>query len=265
MITIALLNMKGGVGKTTLAVNLAWHLARRDEKRVLVVDLDPQFNASQYLMSFDAWETHRKANGTVADVLLDAGRARMPLKEKKSKYSKKLLAPIEEFSDGSHLFLLPSELDLSRAVKNPQGVEFRLQKALDSWAEDFDYAFVDCAPTDTVLTATALMASDFVLVPMRPDRFSIVGYGLMKRVLESFRTDYPDPKHVQDLGVVFTMVSSTPDSLEKRARVQLAKDAPYVFETEIPESRSYLRSMSRALCSTPGMRGNSLVPASPTS
>ena len=58
-ITIALLNMKGGVGKTTLAVNLAWHFHQNEEKNVLLVDLDPQFNATQYVMDFQAFQPQR--------------------------------------------------------------------------------------------------------------------------------------------------------------------------------------------------------------
>jgi chromosome partitioning protein len=240
MTTISLLNMKGGVGKTTLAVNLAWHLARVQRQRVLLVDLDPQFNASQYLMEYDKWDQHRKLYGTVADILLDSDRPRMPIKDKASHFSKKIFTAIETPKSRSWgFYLLPSELELSRAVKSPQGVEYRLSKALDSWTDEFDYIFLDCAPTDTVLTATALTASDFVLVPMRPDRFSILGYTLMEEVMDNFRQDYPDPKKVRDLGVVFTMVSHSPDAAELLSKRSV--EADYVFKTEIPLSKSYLR------------------------
>jgi chromosome partitioning protein len=69
--TIALLNMKGGVGKTTLAVNLAWHLHQNEQKNVLLVDLDPQFNATQYVMDYQTFQNHRKDAGTIADLLID--------------------------------------------------------------------------------------------------------------------------------------------------------------------------------------------------
>src|SRR5947209_12576197 len=69
--TICLLNMKGGVGKTTLAVTLAWHISRTGG-RVLLVDFDPQYNASQYLMRFDGYKTHLKEKGTIAGLLIDS-------------------------------------------------------------------------------------------------------------------------------------------------------------------------------------------------
>ncbi len=243
MQTVALVNMKGGVGKTTLAVNLAWSLCRHAKKRVLLVDLDPQFNASQYLLTYERYDAQRKKHGTVANVLLDTSRSRMPLTSKPTDDEFSILAPIDRVGKGAYLFLLPSELELARAVKNPQGVEFRLHKLLQRWERYFDYAFIDCAPTDTVLTATAFMAANFVLVPMRPDRFSILGYGLMKEVIDNFRRDYPDPSNVQDLGVVFTRVSKTPHPIELECKTSVKKIASYVFKTEIHESTSYLRSV----------------------
>lgn len=244
MLTIALLNMKGGVGKTTLAVNLAWSLYRHQQKRVLLVDLDPQFNASQYLMTFDAWDQHRQKHGTIANVLLDAERSRMLVKEKVKDTEFSILSKIEHGkTKKGYLYLLPSELELAKAVKNPQGVEFRLQKLLDRWNTYFDYVLLDCAPTDTVLTATALMASNYVLVPIQPDRFSILGYGMMQEVLRNFKSDYPDPNQVADLGVVFTQVSSEAHPLEGRCKEDVKKAAPYVFKTEIHTSDSYLRAV----------------------
>ncbi len=68
--TISLLNMKGGVGKTTLAVNLAWHTYSQG-KNVLLIDLDPQFNATQYVMDYGVFDNHRKKNGTIANIFIE--------------------------------------------------------------------------------------------------------------------------------------------------------------------------------------------------
>jgi chromosome partitioning protein len=79
---ISLLNMKGGVGKTTLAVNLAWHLHLNNQANVLLVDFDPQFNATQYVLDFKTFEAHRKAQGTIADLLIDQPKLSMKTQTK---------------------------------------------------------------------------------------------------------------------------------------------------------------------------------------
>lgn len=244
MITISLINMKGGVGKTTLAVNLGWNLARRKKKQVAIVDLDPQFNASQYIMDYQLWDAHRTKNGTIADILLESDRGHKRLEKGSGKWFFERLFTVEKSREGrAGLWLLPSELRLAKAVKNPQGVEYRLYRWMENWEGYVDYAFIDCAPGDTVLTATALMASDYVLVPIKPDRFSIVGYTMMQEVIDNFRYDYPDPHKVQDLGVIFTQVEGN-SSIEMECKQLVAQAAPYVFQTEILKSRSYLRSLS---------------------
>lgn len=253
--TISLLNMKGGVGKTTLAVNLAWHVCRRAHKKVLLVDLDPQFNASQYLMNYDEWNTHRTDRGTIADLLVDpvGHRREMRLKKAKKRAKKSgessearatkrcLYCKEESTALGGRLDILPSELALAKAVKNPEGVPYRLEKALKTIRDRYDCIFVDCAPTDSVLTATALMASDYVLIPVRPDRYSVLGYAQIQEAFDEFRADYPDPHGVQDLGVVFNHVSGE-SSIEDECMADVAEKAEYVFETRIPVSRSYLRA-----------------------
>src|SRR4051794_30422441 len=107
--TISLINMKGGVGKTTLAVNIAWELSRT--KQVLLIDLDPQFNATQYLMDYDTFVKHRQNAGTVADILLEPNRQRMPLgkQARKNVSIDAHLVNIEQTANGRFAFL-PSEL-----------------------------------------------------------------------------------------------------------------------------------------------------------
>lgn len=244
MITTALINLKGGVGKTTLAVNLAFNCYRRG-LRVLLVDLDPQFNATQYLMSYRDYEKHRNAHGTVATIMMDYHSPRMPLGARSTAPRDPLSMTHKVSRQGSNYFnLLPSQLELSKVIKNPQSVEFRLNKYLAGVEKHFDRVFIDCAPTDTVLTASALMASEYVLVPVKPDRFSILGYGMIRTIIDDFRKDYPDPKKVADLGVVFTQVSSAPDAIERDCKHEVKKQATYTFGTEIKRSLSYLRSIN---------------------
>ncbi len=70
-------------------------------------------------------------------------------------------------------------------------MEYKLEKVLSTLREDYDYVFIDCAPTDSVLTTMALGSSDFLLIPMRPDRFSILGFANLTETIKTFPRKYP--------------------------------------------------------------------------
>src|ERR1039458_3644943 len=108
MYTVSLLNMKGGVGKTTLAVNFAWHFFNNEGKNVLLVDLDPQFNATQYVMDFDAFDKHRRARGTIADLLIDQPELHLHPSKRSKKDPSAALHTIESTAS-ARFDLLPSE------------------------------------------------------------------------------------------------------------------------------------------------------------
>jgi chromosome partitioning protein len=243
--TISLLNMKGGVGKTTLAVHLAYALAWIRNQRVLLIDLDPQFNASQWLMEADEWDIHRRRKGTIADVLLEPDRALLTVRNKRKSAQSRLkraIVNVGTLDGGGLLDFVPSELDLSRAIKAPAEIPYKLEKDLKEIRGDYDYVIIDCAPTDSILTDTAMMASNYVLVPMRPDRFSILGYAHIGEALSNFRSKYPDPHAVQDLGVVFTMVMGN-SGLEQECMQEVAQQASYVYDTQIGYSKSFSKAV----------------------
>jgi chromosome partitioning protein len=244
--TICLLNMKGGVGKTTLAANLAWHVSRHGEYRVLLLDFDPQFNASQYLMDYATYETHVKTKGTVADLLIDSPQLRLR-KAKKKKSAKSCIAKIEEYSDGEgHLDLLPSELALSHVVKNPSQMDHRLHKLLEQLRPHYDYIFIDSAPTDSVLTTMALTASNYVLIPVRPDRYSLLGIANLLKTVEYFRENCNDPNGVRELGVVFTQIrkdSTIEAEIMKNIRVEAKRAGSHVFDAVLGYSGTFVRAV----------------------
>jgi chromosome partitioning protein len=239
--------MKGGVGKTTLAVNLAWHAFRHGHKRVLLIDFDPQFNASQYMMDFATYEDHVRNSGTIADLLIDSPDLR--LKGRRKPLSpKKCIARIEvgENEEKEYLDFLPSQLALAHVVKNPAQMDYKLEKLLAPIRKQYDYIFIDCAPTDSVLTTMALTASRFVLVPVRPDRFSILGFGNLRSTINDFRERSSDPNTVQELGVVFTQVR-TGEGIEHECmesiRVQARKAKSYTFQSILKFSGTFIRAI----------------------
>ena len=237
--------MKGGVGKTTLAVNLAWHMYHNEGKNILLVDLDPQFNATQYVMDFDAFDKHRKAHGTIANLLIDQPELHVQQQKRAKKDPSATLHTIEK-TPAKRFDLLPAELALGWVVKNPAQMDYRLEKLLSSIRDKYDYVFIDCAPTDSVLTTMALTCSDFVMVPVRPDRFSILGFVNVMNTIDDFRANCNDPHKVKTLGVVFTQVMGT-SGVETDCMVQVKKTAHsqkgYVFTASLDYSQSFIRSV----------------------
>ncbi|HEX8144758.1 MAG TPA: ParA family protein [Pyrinomonadaceae bacterium] len=241
--TIALVNMKGGVGKTTLAVNLAWHFYQNEGANVLLVDLDPQFNATQYIMDYKSFEAHRKNAGTISELLIDPPALDARLRKVKSN-PVTALHKIKS-AGGKHFNLLPAELNLAWIVKNPAQMDYKLEKLLERLRPSYDYIFIDCAPTDSVLTTMALTASDYLLIPMRPDRFSILGFTLLNETIKTFRSNCPDPHSVKVLGAVFTQVTGTSE-VERQSMLELTtaagKERIYLFSSSLKFSNSYIRS-----------------------
>ena len=162
---IAVANQKGGVGKTTTAVNLGAGLAERG-LRVLVVDLDPQGNASTGLGL-----NIRELDSTMYDVLLDD-------------------VPIEdciEPSEVRNLFVAPASLDLAGAeieLVSAMSRELRLRTALAPVKDDYDYVLIDCPPSLGLLTLNAFAAVGEVLVPIQCEYYALEGLGQLLRNVE---------------------------------------------------------------------------------
>jgi chromosome partitioning protein len=236
--------MKGGVGKTTLSFNLAWYLHQKEPSNVLLIDLDPQFNATQCVMDYKTFEDHRKKKGTVADLLVD--QPKLDLKTKKIKKNPMAALYRVKQTGGKNLDLLPAELQLAWVVKNPAQMDFRLEKLLEKLRPNYEYIIIDCAPTDSVLTTMALTASDYLLIPMRPDRFSILGFFNLIETIKTFRNNCPDPHKVKVLGIVFTQVMNASE-IEKQSIDEISaaalKENTHVFVNSLKYSQSFIRSV----------------------
>ena len=242
--TIALLNMKGGVGKTILAANLAWHFHLNENANVLLVDLDPQFNATQYVMDFTVFNEHLKKSGTIVDLLMNPPT--LTPKQKKLKNSPATALHRVASAAGKRFDLLPADLNLAWVVKNPAQMDSKLETILSKIRDSYDYVFIDCAPTDSVLTTMALSASDYLLIPMRPDRFSILGFTNLLATIDTFRENCPDPHEVEVLGIVYTQVTND-SQVEKNAITEIDDQAnkahTYRFAASLGYSKSFIRSV----------------------
>jgi len=239
--TVSLINMKGGVGKSTLTVNLAWHFVayRNWLKRVLVVDLDPQFNASQYLVGVSGYiRIINDGKPTIWDIF--EGLTKVPGVEQKALETNDAVREVTKIEGGGRLDLIPSRLELAFTLKNPGDKQDLLARALKKLHERYDLILIDCPPTESILTTAAYLASDYILVPVKPDFLSTIGLPLIMNSMRSFKERYD--RDVALAGVVFNATTdySPEEIIAKREVKDLAdKNDWYVFKSELPYSRSY--------------------------
>ncbi len=227
---IAVANQKGGVGKTTTSINLAASLAEAG-KRVLVVDLDPQGNASTGLgVSADQRDL------TTYELLLEEDID---------------LMSVVQGTDVKGLFIVPATVDLSSAdidlVANEKR-SFLLNDALrqPKMAEfDFDFILIDCPPSLNLLTVNAMIAADSVLVPLQSEFFALEGLSQLMLTIREVR-QAGNPK-LRIEGVVLTMFDARNNlslQVEQDARQTLGD---VVFQTVVPRNVRVSEAPSFAL------------------
>lgn len=194
MVVVSFVNMKGGVGKTTLAVNVADFLAKRNSKRVLLIDIDPQFNATQCLLKGKEYVTYLKNSGTtIIDIFNYTKAASVSVVEGISEKKSKPYNNIVPYNTSRGFDLIPSQLDLFRFEMAPgQGTENRLKNYLNHIKEqdEYDICIIDCPPTPSVWMTSALIASDYYLIPSKPDPISMTGLDLLEGIIKERKENY---------------------------------------------------------------------------
>lgn len=245
-IAVSFINMKGGVGKTTLATQVA-HAANKAGIRTLAIDLDPQANLSQSLMTPEKYVKYlREKKPTIVQVF----ERYLPPSDKHESPKKFDIHDVIVQKTGywrkSTLDLVPSRLELSNSLKNPTGKERRLAKAITGVADEYDLIIIDCAPTESILTEAAYFASRYVIVPVKPEFMATIGLPLLARSIEEFRLENDD--HQIDIcGIAFNHSSSYSNGPEgKQAIKEVQKEAKkrgwHVYDTHVSYSASYPKS-----------------------
>lgn len=269
MPVVSVINYKGGVGKTTVTANLAAELAWRG-LNVLALDLDSQASLTFSFIRPDEWQDSYERGGTIKS-WFDSFEDGQPIELASLICKPSRLAGDLSDRDGevelipSHLGLINVDLELAadlgganlrQTKRNFLKVHRRLRNGLASIVGDYDVVLIDCPPNFNIVTKTAIVASDHVLVPAKPDYLSTLGIDYLIRNLSQLLEDYneyagagsdSDDVAPRIMGVVFTMIQvygGEPITTQRQymnqvRELQNSHDEPIpVFDAWIRENKS---------------------------
>lgn len=232
---ISILNMKGGVGKTTITTNISVELFNRNE-RVLVIDVDPQFNSTQTLMKFfeknlDNYFNLRDQGKTLARVFQSTNQSRgignSQLATIKTPAASIIhtLSPNNKGNDkGGVLDIIPGDMGLIVDINDTASDKFKSFIKKNNLKDNYDYILIDCPPTWGQLTSVALSTSDYYLIPTKLDEFSTIGITLLAELLSDKVNSVNKP--LKNLGVVYMFLK------KNKAKDGIARDQKK-FRTDI--------------------------------
>jgi len=239
---ISTINLKGGVGKTTTTVALAETLSSEFHKRVLVIDLDPQTNATAMLIGESKWRDLNDVGHTLAQMFKDA----LDPGNKQFDFNKVLQKDVSDVSTTHTIDLLPSSLDLIDVQDqlalasigkfysvNPTEI---LHRAVKSKLDNYDIVIVDCPPNLGIITLNGLRISKGYIIPTIPDFLSTYGIPQIIKRVNGFSDTIGE--EIKPLGIVVTKYQS--NSVVHKSglqRLQEKKDAP-LFATKIKQANN---------------------------
>lgn len=237
---ISTINLKGGVGKTTTTVAIAEMMSAEFSKKVLVIDLDPQTNATTMLIGEEKWRELNDEENTLAQLFKDA----LEPDNKKFDINKAIQKRVSNVADVRTLDLLPSSLDLIDVqdklatmssgrfyAENPVDI---LRRATKPIIDDYDVVLIDCPPNLGIITLNGLRISDGYIIPAIPDVLSTYGIPQIISRIKQFSETIAEP--IDAYGIVISKYraqSTVHQNVLKSMKHH--SDAP-IFETLIPEN-----------------------------
>ncbi len=250
-ICISVINMKGGVGKTTIAALLGRYASLQRELDVLAIDLDPQANLTQAFMR----DRYKEFLDNKLPSIVELFQGHLPPGSRGSSPSSVDVGDVLVRNTplgGPNLELIPSRFDFSDNLIGSVRPDPRvLARFIVDEFQDKDIILIDCAPTESIFTQAAYHASRYILVPVKPEYFATIGFPLLKDSLDMFQRR--NPTHVIDVaGIVVnnsTYHYSGNQGGPERSRalseltVEASQNDWRVFRKQIPHSRGFPKMM----------------------
>lgn len=237
---ISVINMKGGVGKTSISTGISDFLANSNYN-ILFIDIDPQYNGTQTLL------THYK-NEDFYQEMLDAEKTICKLFQTKKKVGEANIVPDKEeivVELKENLDIICGDLNL---ITINNSIENRLSAKLNKFIEKnnlkniYDFIIIDCPPTLTIYTDSALIASDYYFIPNKIDRYSIIGIDLLQEAIKDLINDHG--LKLECIGLVYTLVDEKASPVKQERLKNIFESKDIVKEIEIFDSKfRYISSM----------------------
>ena len=240
---ISTINLKGGVAKTTTTVAMAEILAGELKQRVLVIDLDPQTNATVMMIGEDQWKSQNDRGNTLAQLFKDA----LEPEPDKRRFSldESVIKNASNVEQVTSIDLLPSSIDLidvqDRLASMPSGQFYSdvptdiLRKATLPILDNHDYVLIDCPPNLGIITWNGLRISSGFIIPTIPDVLSTYGIPQIISRVANFSSNIAEG--IEVMGIVITKYRSQ-STLHKNTVAALRRSDIHVYETIIPERQA---------------------------
>lgn len=254
------INLKGGVGKTTTTVALAETFSAEIRKKVLVIDLDPQTNATTMLIGEEKWRELNDKGHTLAQLFKDA----LHPESKKFDLEKTLQKKVSDVSAAATIDLLPSSLDLidvqDELINTPVGKYGAVRpfdilwRATKDLVEDYDIVIIDCPPNLGKITQNGLRMSQGFVIPTIPDILSTYGIPQIVRRVREFSEEIAE--YIEPMGIIVTKYQANSNvhvNMLKQLGQNHAADGrnwPPLFQTIIPQANQIAAAAEHANYST---------------
>lgn len=250
-VCVSVINMKGGVGKTTVAMLLSRYAWLSLDLNVLAIDLDPQANLSQAFMGDQRYKNFIDNKSPSIVELFNEYRS--PTQNSASPSSLDVGDVVSDYDPGNdNLQIIPSRFDFSNHLVDSLKPDERvLARLIAGSFQEKDLIIIDCAPTESIFTRAAYHASRYILVPIRPEYFATIGFPLLNDSLASFKGKSRG-QEIEVIGIVINNATyhysgnrGGPEKKKAMREIRAAarKNNWHIFTNQLPYSRGFPKMM----------------------